>query len=375
MIVQMTSVHQPLDVRIFQKECRALAQAGHTVVLIAPHDRDEVVDGVRIKAVPRRSGRLARMTATMWAVYKAALRERGQVYHFHDPELIPVGLLLKLAGRCVVYDAHEDVPASILTKEYLTSAWQRRLISRAAAVVERAAAACFDRVVAATPAIAGRFPAGKTVVIQNFPIAGEFAAKPGAAPHAERPPVLAYVGGLTEIRGVREMVGAIARLPEVNGARLTLAGRFSSAALEEEARGLDGWDRVDFLGQRSRAQVAALLQTARAGLVLFHPVPNHLESQPNKLFEYMAAGLPLIASDFPLWRSLIERIGCGLLVDPRDPDAIAEAMGWLLAHPDQSEAMGRRGAEAVRRELNWAPEAARLRGMYRDLTTGRPRGA
>ena len=146
-----------------------------------------------------------------------------------------------------------------------------------------------------------------------------------------------------------------------------LAGAFDSASLEKEVRGLAGWSRVDFLGWQSRRQVAGLLGSVRAGLVLFHPVPNHVEAEPNKLFEYMAAGLPIVASDFPLWREIVGKTECGLLVDPLDPSAIADAIRWIFEHPDDAAAMGERAQEAARTRYNWDAEARKLLEFYGKL--------
>jgi glycosyltransferase involved in cell wall biosynthesis len=128
------------------------------------------------------------------------------------------------------------------------------------------------------------------------------------------------------------MVQAIDRVPERHELRLVMAGTFGPATLVEQLVAQRGWAKTKMVGFLARPDLARLLSEARMGLVLFHPAPNHTEAQPNKLFEYMSAGIPVVASDFPLWRQIVEGAGCGLLVDPLDPRAIAEAMEWLLDH-------------------------------------------
>lgn len=366
-IAHLTSVHVPLDIRIFHKECKTLARAGYEVVLIAPQDRPtgiEVLNGVRIVGILKPRNRRTRMTGTIWNVFRTALREQADIYHFHDPELIVVGLCLKLRGKRVVYDVHEDVPRQILTKHWIP-ARVRGVVSRSVGVVESLGALVWDGIAAATPTIARRFPEKKTALVQNFPVPEELIpATP--SPYAGRQPVVAYVGKIEGIRGAREMVDAMAALPPSVEARLEMAGVFEPAALERDLRQLAGWTRVNSLGWLTRPDISALLGRARVGLVLLHPSGNYVEAQPNKLFEYMAAGIPVVASDFPRWRALVNEVSCGLLVDPLDPGAIARAIQWLLEHPDEAEGMGQRGQAAVRSRYSWDAEGERLLQLYRE---------
>ena len=103
------------------------------------------------------------------------------------------------------------------------------------------------------------------------------------------------------------------------------------------------------------------------GLVTLAPRPNYLESYPTKLFEYMASGVPVVASDFPLWRKIVEDAGCGLLVDPQKPEAIAKAMDWLFEHPNQAADMGAAGRRAAHRTYNWQSEADKLLALYEKM--------
>jgi glycosyltransferase involved in cell wall biosynthesis len=365
----MTSVHAALDGRIFHKECRSLARAGFCVTAIGPHSEDAVVDGVNIRSIRRENSRLGRMTRTVWRIYREALRQDAKVYHFHDPELIPVGLLLRLAGKEVIYDLHEDYPKDILAKDYLPE-WSRRSVAWCVEQLETAACARFSALVAVTPSIAARFRHvnDHTVVVYNFPYADEVVSQDQAAPWKNRQQSVAYAGGITAYRGIREMVAAMGLLSPSLDATLELLGPTvpGDVALEE-FRNDPGWKRVRYRGVLGLRDTFRTLHKVRAGLVLFHPIPNALESLPQKLFEYMGAGLPVIASNFPLWRQIVEDSGCGITVDPLDPQAVARAIEYVLVHADEAEQMGRRGQTAVLERYNWDPQAKKLVNLYSDL--------
>jgi glycosyltransferase involved in cell wall biosynthesis len=368
-VVHLTSVHGALDNRIFHKECRSLARAGFDVTIIAPHTENFVADQIHIRAIPRESGRVARMTRTVWRVYREALRQNADVYHFHDPELIPAGLLLRASGKKVIYDIHEDLPKDILSKFYLPE-WSRRVISWFAGRIETAACGHFSALVPVTPSIARRFYPlnARTVIVHNYPYPEEIAAAAAASPWRERERSVAYVGGITAQRGIREMIHAISLVPARLNATLELAGNEIPAHADPDTlRRHPGWQRVRYQGIVDGSGVALILSRVRAGLVLFHPKPNHWEAMPQKMFEYMGAGLPIIASDFPLWREIIDGIGCGVLVDPLDPRAIAGAIDFILTHPDDAEAMGRRGQAAVLSHYNWETQAKKLIDLYSGL--------
>jgi glycosyltransferase involved in cell wall biosynthesis len=373
-IVHLTSVHTAFDVRVFHKECKSLARSGKHVVLIVPHQRDEVVDSVEVKGIQIGGGRLVRMTRTVWSLYREALRQNGDVYHFHDPELIPLGLLLAARGKTVVYDIHEDAPADILHKDYIPRPL-RRPLTWTVRKLEDAACRRFSGLIAATPTIAQRFYSinPNTVVVHNFPMLNEIAPT-ADLPWNERPPAVAYIGSISERRGIREILQALALLSSDNRARMMLAGPFSPAELRTELMRLPGWARVKYLRVLDRPSVANLLSRVRLGLLVLQPEPNFCNAMPIKLFEYMAAGIPVIASDFPLWRQIIVEAGCGLLVDPLDPRAIARAMEYLLSHDAEAEAMGRRGRQAACELYNWNSEERVLLNFYSELLETRAPG-
>jgi len=363
-VCHLTTVHEATDVRIFHKECRTLQEAGFEVIAIAPAGGPDAIGGVRIRSVVVPRSRIGRATVGLWRAFGAARAVRAGLYHFHDPELLPAGLALRLLGHRVLYDVHEDAPRAMLSKPYL-SGLTRPLVARAVELLEWLGARLLSGVVAATPQIARRFPAGRTITVMNYPRLEELVPT-AEVPYVSRRPQVLYLGGLTEIRGAREMVRAMEAVT-TPGASLLLAGRVAPASLQDSLAGMAGWRVTRAPGHLSRAEVSRALGESRVGLVLLHDTPAYRESYPVKLFEYMAAGLPVVASAFPLWRELVEGNGAGLIVDQRDPEAIARAISYLLDHPVEAEAMGRRGRRAVEDKYGWAAEGEKLVAFYHRL--------
>ncbi len=361
-VIHLTSVHSALDTRIFLKECKTLVTAGYEVIFIVPHDRDELVAGVQINAVSRPKSRRERMVKTVWQVFKKALDEDAEIYHFHDPELIPLGLILKIKGKAVVYDVHEDVPRDILSKSWIAESL-RLTISWMAERIENFAAQQLTAIVTATPFICDRFSklGCHAVNVNNYPILSEL-----YLPHldgVQKERAVCYVGGIADIRGIFEMVEAIGQ----TDTKLFLGGKFLSANQRERAAAMSGWANIKELGQLNRNEVAETLAKSMAGLVLFHPELNHINAQPNKMFEYMSAGIPVIASNFPLWKEIIEGNDCGICVDPLNTRAIAEAIQWIVEHPNEAKRMGENGRKAVEDKYNWEKESETLLKLYSDF--------
>jgi len=361
--VHLTTVHQRYDIRIFRKECCSLARSGWMVTLIvADGKRDETVSGVQIVDAGRSRSRLSRMLFGSLRVLRLALRMDGHIYHFHDPELIPAALILAWFGKSVIYDAHEDVSRQILTKPWLPR-WVRRPVSAVFESLENFAVRRFSAAIGATPHIAARLCRlnSLSIAINNFPLRDEIESlEPNTPRMTTRDRVACYVGGITRIRGAIEMVSA---MEHVDG-RLILAGPIEDAALERELRALPGWSKVDYRGVVSRESVRKIFSESRLGLLPLLPAPNYLTSQPTKMFEYMSAGLPVIASDFPLWRCILGQHNRGILVPAGDVTALAAAIQELLDQPERCQDMGIRGLELVSTSHNWDAEQSKLIELY-----------
>lgn len=362
-IVHITSAHPRDDIRILLKECNSLARQGHDVTLLVADGRGNQANGlVPVIDVGRPLGRIRRMLFAPRRLLKVARALKADVCHLHDPELLTIALALRRSGSKVVFDAHEDVPKQILAKHYLHP-WVRIIVSGMFAAYERYVCGRLDGIVAATPTIRDKFMgrSRQVVDVNNFPLLGELDPQDDDASRSGNE--ICYIGGMATIRGVREIVGAVGQSRH-DGVQLHLVGCFVGAGIETELQALPAWSRVKAWGHQNRTGVKHVLSRSSIGLVTLHPTPNYLDSLPIKMFEYMAAGIPVIASDFPLWRGIIEAADCGICVDPLDVSAIADAIDSLLADPIRAARMGRNGRRAVRNQFNWGIEEEKLLEFY-----------
>ncbi len=365
--VHLTSAHWRNDIRVFVKECSTLdAHGWDTTLIVADGKGDATASTPKVLDVGAPRNRLDRMLRTPNRILGRALDQAADVYHFHDPELIPIGLRLKSRGKRVVFDSHEDTAKSILGKTYLR-AWLRPLVAWAYGTFERWACRRFDAIVAATPSIGRLFASfhPHVVIINNYPLRKEF-APPG--PWGQKSDHVCYIGQITGGRGIAELVRAMALT--TSGVRLQLAGRFTEPGLRERVAQDPGWANVDELGQLDRPDAVACMERSLAGIVTLLPMPNHTDSQPTKMFEYMGAGIPVIASDFPVWQSIVEEFECGVCVDPADPGAVAAAIDRVVSDPPRAERMGRNGRRAVESTYNWESEGRKLLALYQQLVPG-----
>lgn len=363
-LAHLSSAHHDMDVRIFHKECSTLANLGtensidFDVHLVLNGVEERVVNNVTIHSVAPCTGRLKRMWKTVNEVYKKAKEIDADVYHLHDPELLRVALRLKRAGKKVIYDAHEDLPRQILGKDYLKF---KKTTSRVVEWYENRVAKRLDAVITATPFIRDRFLKihPNTIDINNFPLMSEVDMSDEVY---EKQNKICFIGGISRIRGIAELVKSL----EFADVQCAIAGKFPDD-FKEELMQEKGWENVDELGFIDRPTSLKVKSESLAGVVTFLPMPNHINAQPNKIFEYMAAGIPVIGSNFQLWKEIIENNSCGICVDPTMPSEIAKAIEFIQKNPEKAKEMGERGRKKVIDTYNWETEGKKLISVYNNL--------
>lgn len=362
-IVHLSSAHPRFDTRIFVKQCSSLTKKYETYLIVADGKGNETVQDVNIVDVGVYLGRKNRILNATKAVYKKAIELNADLYHLHDPELIPVGLKLKKLGKKVIFDAHEDLPNQIQSKHYLKPI-TKKILSFLVKKYEQYACSKLDGIVAATPFIRDKFLNinTNTIDINNYPIVTEFKENNYTLISTKK---VCYIGGLADVRGINEIINAIDLVK--TDTKLVLAGSFDDPNLELKIKQLSGWAKTDFLGYLDRSEISNVLSTSIAGLVVLHPTQSYLDALPVKMFEYMCAGIPVIASDFPLWRSIINDAQCGKCIDPLNPLEIAKAIDFFHDNPNLVKIMGENGKNAVIEKYNWFIEESKLFTFYENI--------
>ena len=364
----LTSGHFASDVRVFHKEARTLVEEGYEVSLIAQNKKNESPQGLKIITLPRSKGRFFRMFVLTKTIYKLALKEKADVYHFHDPELLLwMTKLKKKTGAKIIYDVHEDVPKQIFSKHWIPKIL-RKPISILFEFYEGRKIREFDFIITVGKEVRERFEKINPNVeeIKNFPILKNFEETSRNRSVGKKKFFnIIYAGGITDVRGTTQMIEALEYLP--SNTKLILLGKFSSEKYEKNLKSLKGFNKVDYKGVVDFKDVPLFYQKSDVGIICFLPEPNHLNAVPNKFFEYMAAGLPIVVSNFPSWERIIQENSCGICIDPLKPKKIAQAIKYLIDHPKEAIEMGKNGKNAVFKKYNWGEESKKLIEVYKKV--------
>ncbi len=361
-ICHLTSAHPWDDIRIFRKECVSLAKSDFIVSLIAFDAPNEIREGVNVISAGKKPvSRKDRFIHGAKIIYRKAIELNADIYHLHDPELLSISEKLKKLGKIVIYDAHEDLPLQLMSKHWIPKVF-RNFISWFTTRWLKWKLKSLNGLVAATPIISQKLDKinHNTVNICNYPLISELEF---VDEFAEKQNKVCYIGGLFLSRGIYEMLDGVENID----VELHLAGNFSPESLKQEVMLHKAWHKVTFHGFLNRKEVYQLMSTSIAGLVLLLPLQSYKDSLPIKLFEYMSAGLPVICSNFDLWKEIVEDAKCGLCVDPSNASEVTEAISYLKNNHEMAIEMGENGKKAVLSKYNWTLEENKLILFYQKL--------
>lgn len=369
-ICHLTTAHSRYDDRIFIKECTSLANAGYDVtLLVADGKLDEIKNGVNIISVsdiPK--SRFQRIIKSSNVMYKKAIEVNAEIYHLHDPELLPLARRLKKAGKKVIFDSHENYPAQIKVKGYIPYIL-RKVISGIYKTYETGTAEMIDAVITPCTFFDGvdifKGRCKKTEVISNAPLLSEFYDKYQDTNKENKVPSVCHVGGLTHSRGITHLIKAAYKA----NIKLILGGKFTPAGYEAEVTQMPEYSCVDYRGHLTRDQVLKVYQesTIGAATILNIGQYNTGDNFATKVYEYMSMGLPVILSHYPYAEKMLEKYNFGITVDPADVDEIAAAIRYIIDNPDIAKKMGENGRRAVLEEFNWGIEEKKLFALYNRL--------
>jgi glycosyltransferase involved in cell wall biosynthesis len=374
-VCHITTVHNAFDTRIFYKECKSLAKYFGTVYLIAPSREDFEIDGVQIIKIPIFKNRFIRMSIGNIIAFYRAIKIHAHIYHFHDPEFLPWALLLKAATKSkVIYDVHEDYFTSIREKKWIKGGLLRKVSASIFNLVEKKSAKFFDAIVIAEDYYIENFDGKnrKIVKVLNYPILNE------VLPQINFKKIgfsIVYSGTVSENRGIWNVLKVVETLSkERRDFKLYIIGKFSSENLFSNVRefltenSLDEF--VEIIGGNSyvkREIIDAYHKFMDLGLVLMPISPHYERKLPTKFFEYMLAGIPFIATKFPLWKEFVEGNKCGIVVNPDNFEEINKLIQYLIDNPDERKKMGEEGRKKVLEEYNWDTQEETLVELYMEL--------
>jgi glycosyltransferase involved in cell wall biosynthesis len=363
----LAPVHTYDDIRIFQKEAVSLAQWKYKVTLYAIAKSDQVINNVHIKALPSFKKRIHRFLYIP-RIFWLALKEKADFYHLHNPDTLSIGFALKLLGKKVIYDVHEDFIKRVFCRTWIIPFF-RPLLFYLIYTGEKLAGLLFDAVIVTQYEVQSRI-GKKAVIIENAPLTKGVLIDQAyllseSIPNENFFRVI-YVGRIGMSRGLMEMVRAMEKLNQKITARLWLIGPARKDDLIK-SKNSPGWKYVDYLGKKSQENAFAHMIKSDAGLSTILDVADHRNTSINKLYEYQRFALPFVASKFKKWMDQLTIVKSGLFVNPSRPNAIAQALYWIATNPEHAAGMGKRGQNFVLKKFNWEKESEKLLTLYERL--------
>ncbi|MBN1185047.1 MAG: glycosyltransferase [Bacteroidales bacterium] len=368
-VCHITSVHRAFDDRIFYKECLSLSEIGYRLVLLANNERNELTKEIEIVGIKELRNRLLRVTIRPVFFLIKSLMIWADLYHLHDPELLPIGLILKILGKKVIYDIHELVYYSIDDKSYLKNKFLKSIIKFFYMRLEKISILLFDSVVLAEDGYYDYYHKvyekiwRKFCFIRNYPVT-EIIRQVN---YVKKPTVdsitVIYAGLLARSRVIHTIIESLNYCQsQVN---LWLLGKWENDSYFMQCSRLSAWRFVTYFGNLKPEEVYAYMKSADIGIALLLPIKNYLTSLPVKSFEYMACGIPVIISDFPYYRRIF--YDSVLYTEPQNPKLIAQQIDLLAQNKPLRERLIKKGKADIIRSRTWENEKENLLTLYNNV--------
>jgi glycosyltransferase involved in cell wall biosynthesis len=368
-VCHFASVHSIHDTRVFHRECVTLAKT-YDVTLIAIGVESGVKDGVNIIAIRKPKSRIQRIFKTRRLAYELALQENADIYHFHDPELIPFALLLKFKGKKVIYDIHENVTESMKIKKWLPLKF---LFIPLYLLFDAIAARYFELILAEhayIPVYKKRYPNKQTYLVENFaPLTILTPFQKTNRSLTEKN--IFYIGSFNEEYCFKQILETVKHLIELGwNHKLYIIG-YVSPDVWAEINQIPYFQQIRpqlvFTGYLRMSDGYELSRNCAVGFSFVSPNINVRDSLPRKLYEYMAIGLPVVSSNFPTYENLVNTIDAGICVNSQNPREMADKTWELLNQPEQLDRFAQNGIHAATTTYNWEKEEKALLDIYEQL--------
>lgn len=372
-VCMLTTSHPPYSPRIFDRESKSLNRNGYSVSIIAPSDRKEKkeVDGINIITVKKPSEKYLHFI-TMYRIFKAGLKQKCDVYHCHEPGSLLICIILKLIKKNnVIYDAHEHYP-SLIAENALFPNYTKKMIEFFLDNIERNLCKSSDKIITVNHTLKTRYDVYKpTTILYNVPPLNIFSPK-----NTEKSAkTIIYTGNVNKKRGLDFLLHSLHIIKnDHQDVKLLIVGSISDTNefktwVESYINDNNLTENFQLTGWVPYEELVEYTQNSTLGVILFQPTYyNNIIGLPNKLFEYMACQIPVVASNLPEIRYVIEDVHCGFLVDPTNSNDIAKAICSIIENPDEAKVMGYNGRKAVEEIYNWENMEKRLLKLYGELT-------
>lgn len=364
-IIHISTVHVRTDTRIFFKELTSLSKKYKTKFIVADGLGNEVKKSIEIIDLGKPKNKVFRILFFWIKAFIKIKSKNFKIIHFHDPELIPLGIVLKIMGLKVIYDIHELVYYDIVSKNWIKPKLIRKIIGQVYLIFESFAVNIFDGIILAEEGYKEFYKKkykkieNKLLFINNYP---KISLLNHDMKFQKKEDYIIYLGAISEDRGIKELIQSLKYLNDK--IKLLLIGKWSNKKFLEDCQKIESWKRVIKLGYISPQEIGSHIEKCQIGMCTLHPLENFAYTKPVKSFEYLAKGLPMIMTNFPYWQTFYKN--AAVFVNPKNPIEISNAIVKLLNDRKLYSSMSKNG-KLLSKKYSWEIEEKKLFKFYSQL--------